>query len=62
MMDSIVNRLRYSGITSPEVALLEEAANEIELLTDNLNKLSTVISKLYKWEDKTPDEILKAFK
>jgi len=61
-MDSIVNRLRYSGITSPEVALLEEAANEIELLTDNLNKLSTVISKLYKWEDKTPDEILKAFK
>ena len=62
MMDSIVNRLRYSGITSPEVALLEEAANEIELLTDNLNKLSTVISKLYKWEGKTPDEILKAFK
>jgi hypothetical protein len=61
-MDSIVDRLRYSGITSPEVALLEEAANEIELLTDNLNKLSTVISKLYKWEDKTPDEILKAFK
>ena len=61
-MDSIVDRLRYSGITSPEVALLEEAANEIELLTDNLNKLSTVISKLYKWEDKTPDQILKAFK
>jgi len=61
-MYSIVDRLRYSGITSPEVALLEEAANEIELLTDNLNKLSTVISKLYKWEDKTPDEILKAFK
>lgn len=61
-MDSIVDRLRYSGITSPEVALLEEAANEIELLTDNLNKLSTVISKLYKWEGKTPDEILKAFK
>lgn len=62
MMDSIVDRLRYSGITSPEVALLEEAANEIELLTSNLNKLSTVISKLYKWEGKTPDEILKAFK
>ena len=61
-MDSIVDRLRYSGITSPEVALLEEAANEIELLTSNLNKLSTVISKLYKWEGKTPDEILKAFK
>ena len=61
-MDSIVDRLRYSGITSPEVALLEEAANEIELLTDNLNKLSTVISKLYKWDGKTPDEILKAFK
>lgn len=61
-MNSIADRLRYSGITSPEVALLEEAANEIELLTDNLNKLSTVISKLYKWEGKTPDEILKAFK
>lgn len=61
-MYNIIDRLRYSGITSPEVALLEEAANEIESLTNNLNKLSTIISKLYNWEDKTPDEILKAFK
>ncbi len=61
-MNDIVNRLRYSGITSPEVALLEEAASKIESLTDNLNKLSAVISKLYKWESKTTDEILKAFK
>ena len=61
-MNDIVNRLRYSGITSPEVALLEEAASKIESLTDDLNKLSAVISKLYKWESKTTDEILKAFK
>jgi hypothetical protein len=61
-VNDIVNRLRYSGITSPEVALLEEAASKIESLTDDLNKLSAVISKLYKWESKTTDEILKAFK
>ena len=61
-MNDIVNRLRYSGITSPEVALLEEAASKIESLTDDLNKLSTIICKLYKWEGKTSDEILKAFK
>jgi hypothetical protein len=61
-VNDIVNKLRYSSITSPEVALLEEAASKIESLTDDLNKLSTIISKLYKWEDKTPDEILKAFK
>ena len=61
-MNDIVNRLRYSGITSPEVSLLEEAASKIESLTDDLNKLSTIICKLYKWEGKTPEEILKAFK
>ena len=29
---------------------------------NSTEKLCKIISKLYKWEGKTPDEILKAFK
>lgn len=50
-----------SGV-SYDVVKFAEAVHLIETLMEDRDKLAQIIASMYKWTDKSTDDILKAFK
>jgi len=50
-----------SGVTY-DVVKFAEAVHLIETLMDERDRLAQIISSMYKWENKSTEDIIKAFK
>jgi len=62
----LLKMLNWRLMMSTDDYLTDQEYNDLvedrDKWKNSTEKLCKIISKLYKWEDKTPDEILKAFK